>query len=180
MLPDRWNAQRRGSVNITKPLVWFGTGVLLFATAVGCGDNTAISGSSVTVSSDLTVEYPCPAGATSTAGGLDILGSPLEVHVFGPDGKTPLPGVKVQFYFGGGGANALTDRSGTVFLNPSDPLYFETITNEFGVPQGDVYPTWVVPGSNSTVDVTLKASVSVSIGVASKLWTVTATAKKCG
>lgn len=135
-----------------------------------CGDETAPQGATISAPGDLEVTY-----ANST-GGSGITALPLQFQVLDADGN-PLPGVAIRF-FGGGEVTRLSDRTGAV-LTTSDPLLFETTTNDQGMSSVDVYAVWDVPACSGTEDLTGNGTVTASVGVASATWTVDFTVSQC-
>jgi hypothetical protein len=182
-------------------LVWSGIMLLL----AGCGTDSAIPGTTIIGPADSTITYQPPGGI------LDQTSTPLEFQVFAPatvpvsgaptDGLTPLSGATIRF-FGGVQVVALTDRNGLGqlgagtpclgflllpqnCLNPSDNLFFQTLTDERGLSPTDVYAVWFVPqckhdltdATKAGPDVVVTGTVEATVGVASKTWTITITVK---
>lgn len=135
-----------------------------------CGDETAPQGAAISAPGDLDVTY------TNSGGGPDLTASPLQFQVLDAKGN-PLPGVTIRF-FGGGEVDRLADRTGAV-LTTSDPLLFETTTNDQGLSETDVYARWQVPACSATEDLSGNGTVTASVGVASATWTVSFTASQC-
>lgn len=156
-------------------------GLIFGLLLLGCGDENAPSGATITGPGDLTVDY-----IDNFNFSLDQTAAPLEFQVLASDGTTPVPGVNIRF-FAGGEVIRLANRQG-IALNPSDSFFFETETDNRGLPETDIYAVWGVPpcegdpAGDSTVagpDVTVTGSVEASIGVSTFTWTVTITSKGC-
>lgn len=141
---------------------------------LGCGDDTAPHGATVVAPADFTLTV-----VNSGAGYTSITDAPLAFQARDKNGN-PLPGVLMRFYGGGNLSQtvALTDRSG-VPLNPVDPVFFETVTDERGLSPKDVYAAFDVPACNSTEDVSVTANVTASVGTASDEWVLSITASQC-
>ena len=165
--------------------------ILLF----GCGEEVATPGAQIVPPGDATFTYQ------PTSGGLDTTASPLEFQVFipgdEPDETKPMPGATVRF-FGGGQVVLLTDREGVLelidtgtvslenTLNPDDPLFFETQTDDRGLSPTDVYAVWFVPQckadpttptTKAGPDISVTGTVTATVGVASATWKVNITVK---
>lgn len=158
----------------TSPLATRVAGLLLMSLAIlsltSCGDETAPPGATISAPGDLTVTY------ASSPGGTDMTALPLEFQVLDASGN-PVPGVTIRF-FGGGAVDRLADRTGAV-LTTSDPVLFETTTNDQGLSPTDVYARWLVPACDPAADVSINGTVTASIGVTSATWTVSITASTC-
>ena len=161
-------------------LKWFltGLGLLMF---VGCGEEVATPNGKIVGPGDSEVTF------LDSPGFLGITAGPLEFQVFQPadtpDEAKPMPGVTVRF-FGGGQVVALTDRDGND-LNPNDPLFFETETDDRGLSPTDVYAVYFVPRCKANPadptqpgdDIVVTGEVMGTVGVDSDTWTINITAQ---
>jgi hypothetical protein len=90
----------------------------------------------------------------------------------------PLPGIKIRF-FGDVMITMLADRADTATalpLNASNPLTFETETNDQGLPPTDIFAHWLVTDcGGGTTDIETTGNVIATIGVASAEWKVNIT-----
>jgi hypothetical protein len=149
-------------------------GLLLLGLAslslASCGDETVPQGATVSAPGDIEVTYQ------NSAGGPAFTAAPLQFQVLDASGN-PLPGVTIRF-FAGGEVDRLADRTGAV-LSTSDPLLFETTTNDQGLSPTDIYARWQVPACSATEDLSGTGTVTASVGVASATWTVSFTASQC-
>ncbi len=150
----------------------------IFLILAGCAEEEALTGAEIIAPEDGAVTY-----LNSFGGGFDQSASPLEFQVVGADGKTPSEGVEIRF-FGGLETVALADRNGNP-LNQEDPLFFETETDERGLLPVDLFALWEVPPCKADLadptkagpDTTVTATVTATVGIDSKTWTMTITVK---
>jgi hypothetical protein len=144
----------------TTPLVF-----LLFVLS-GCGgDIPAPLDATVTGPEDSFFIVNPPGGGPSLVG-------PLDFQVANKD-SIALREVEIEFFGYHGGV--LTDLNGNP-LNPTDPTYFKTKTDDRGLAR-----TFFLIGlpACGVEDLTVTGSVGATVGVTSDLWTATYTIKKC-
>ncbi len=144
---------------------------LLSLLLAGCGgDPSAPLDATVSGPEDgtFTKETPPPGQGIASS-----LVTPLEFRVLNKAGAA-VPGVEIEIFAGGGGV--LTDLSGNNLLNPNDPTYFKTKTDDRGLARASYFT--LLPNCK-TEDQTMTGSVLATVGVSSKLWTATYTIKKC-
>lgn len=132
----------------------------------GCGGDTPRA------PFDATVTGPEDSNFTVTGGG-NVMVPAIDFQVRDKAGTIALPGVEVELFAGGGGI--LTNLDGNP-LNPNDPTYFKTETDDLGLARASFVIT--LPDC-SAEDETVTGTVSATAGGASKLWTGTFTVSSC-
>jgi len=133
-----------------------------------------VSGCGSAAPDEAIVTGPADSSSIVTGGGGTFGVGPAEFTVKNSLGA-PLPDVDIEF-FGGGGA-ILLDLDGNI-LNPDDPGYYKTRTDDGGFAR--VFYVFSLPTCSATVDLTRTGSVFASVRSSGNfLATFTVTIKKC-
>jgi len=137
----------------------------LFLLVSGCGSSAP---------DDAVVTGPTDGSSTVVGGGGGFGVGPAEFTVKNSLG-VPLPDIDIEF-FGGGGAT-LTDRKGNV-LNPSEPSYFKTKTDDGGFAR--IFYVFPLQSCGTPpVDLTQSASVLASVKNSSNFLTTFTVTIRC-